>query len=136
MLELIKEWLEFYELDYTTSTLLAEAKLPATSSGLKERQALLNSIHLPHAPADRPILVELLTHVQNQSFSTPKTSPTAAAQAAKLNAAASTTPVRSTAQEQHETSPPSATYGTATRPLGAPSLPRGNLVTVNKTTLE
>src|SRR4051812_8209762 len=38
VLELIKEWLEFYELDYTASTLLAEARLP-NSHATKDRQA-------------------------------------------------------------------------------------------------
>lgn len=78
MLELIKEWMEFYELDYTNSTMIAEAKLPSHTAGAKDRQVLLSSLNLPNASMDRPILVELLLQAQGQ--------PTAASAASALAA--------------------------------------------------
>jgi hypothetical protein len=88
MLDLVREWLDFYELDYTASTLTAEAALNVnvpsgnaagggSSSGgggsssptaQKDRASLAAAIHLPSGPSEhRPLLVDLLMLVQQMA---------------------------------------------------------------------
>jgi hypothetical protein len=87
MLDLVREWLDFYELDYTASTLTAEAALnvnvPGSAAGgsssgggggsssptaQKDRASLAAAIHLPSGPSEhRPLLVDLLMLVQQMA---------------------------------------------------------------------
>lgn len=56
-LDLVKEFLSFYELDYTLSVLTSEARLKASTPANKKK--LADQLSLPIASA-RPLLVELL----------------------------------------------------------------------------
>ena len=67
LLELVKEYLEFYELEYTTALLNTEAE----ASGTKvNRKLLADRFSLPIAPvASQPLLLELLQQRQSGSGS-------------------------------------------------------------------
>lgn len=117
ILDLIKEWLEFYELDYTNSTLLAEAKLPQGSVGSssKDRTALLAALQLQSHSNDRPLLVELLMHTQSMQQ-------TLASPTSRTSATASPLPP----VEQD------VTIQTLPPRIGVPQLPRGTPTLINK----
>lgn len=74
-LDIIREWLEFFELDYTSSTLVAEARLPVTSPS-KNRSNLLQSLQItPNTNTPRrPVLIELLAQVSSSGLSSPASS--------------------------------------------------------------
>ena len=74
VLDLVREWLDFYELDYTSSTLTAEARLGVHGSGHghasptapRDRAALSQALHLPPPTDQRPLLLDLLLQAQGQ----------------------------------------------------------------------
>lgn len=84
LLELVKEFLDFYELDYTSSTMNAEAKLGGTGSSSptahKDRTALATAARLQSGPSEeRPLLLDLLLQAQGLSTTTSNIVPAAAA---------------------------------------------------------